>query len=77
MNTVKTQVNAREANVRVQVVRCRCGNPLKVHPGAVCPLGERVDYGQVSYTHRNPVRTGLFLIRRKLFELTHPELYRQ
>ncbi len=72
------QVNGKYKSVRIAatIVRCRCGNPARVHPDGVCPLGEKIALGTIAYRHQNPLRTLLFGVRRKVFELTHPELYR-
>jgi hypothetical protein len=44
-----------EMTTEAVIIRCRCGDPAS-HQGEICPKGQTVDLGVISYWHRNPLK---------------------
>lgn len=64
---VRVGIPARQASVEAVVIRCGCGDPLRVHPDGPCPTPRAVeDLGTVAYWHRNPLWRLLYRIARAL-----------
>ena len=57
-----------ETTLSAEIIRCRCGLPA-THTGQVCPKGERVELGLVSYSHTDPVKNALGQARVKLNDI--------
>jgi hypothetical protein len=53
----------RSAQIEVVVSRCQCVVKGQ-HPGEPCPTGRVVDFGIVSYWHKNPLRRWAWAIKQ-------------
>lgn len=54
-SNMQVPAHAQSGSIEGVVIRCTCGHP-ESHVGEVCPQGKRINYGTMSYYHRNPLR---------------------
>jgi hypothetical protein len=55
MANLKEVPMAVEHELSARIIRCACNAP-QTHAGQVCPRGQIVDLGLLSYWHRNPIK---------------------
>lgn len=46
----------KEISLSAVVIRCRCGDPSRIHQGKPCPVGIEEDLGAIGYWHRSPFK---------------------
>jgi hypothetical protein len=54
-----------QASTDAVIIRCGCGDPGRIHPGAVCPTPRKIeDIGTVAYWHKSWYMRVFYRIRR-------------